>query len=550
MSKTYTPENKAIVQFKPYYQSHVLKFPDQIRDKPVTSCLPIFLKGLAMPRPDPVDPFSIYLGMCKRVVPVPPGDYPLTAPRRALRREFRMFVHNWLKTHINPLRQDELMNFNEWLTQTPYPKSRKDQLNAVYDRLNKNHISMASKDPKITKVKSFIKDESYETWKFPRWINSRSDEWKCLFGPYVKSIEKKLYKLKYFIKNVPVRDRPQFLMDHVYKLGKMYAATDFTSFESHFTSDWKNNCERLLYKHMTSQLGGEFMEAYDRVLVNEKYTISNPIVGAKVRALRMSGEMDTSMANGFSNLMIIAFALYKNGMDYDRIIVEGDDSLFMINDKIDVSIFTRLGFRIKLEYHQFIHTASFCGNVFDPDDLVVVTDPRPALVDFGWTKKTDVNSSPKRRQVLLRAKAYSLLYQYGGSPILTNFALYVLRVTKRYDTALQKFAISDRSITEWDRNQLLEAIRYKGRYPEIGRNTRFLVKELYDIEIDEQYQLEQYFDMLSTEQPIDHYIIERWGRKYPEWEKFYQEYQNPGIRKRVDPKLASALAQTLPNNPF
>lgn len=542
--------NEALVQFKPYFQSHVLKFVDQIADKPVTSSLPIFLEGIAMPRPDPIDPYSIYLGMCKRVLPVPPGQYPLPPGARQLRREFRLFVNKWLRKNLTPIKPTELMNFDEWLDAAPYPKSRKDQLRAVHDRLNKIRIDIASSDPSITKVKSFIKDESYETWKFPRWINSRSDEWKVLFGPIVKTIEKVIYKLKYFIKNVPVRDRPQFLMDHIYVLGKMYAATDFTSFESHFTSDWKKSCERQLYHYMTSRLDPSIMEAYDRALVDGFYTISNPIVGAKVRALRMSGEMDTSMANGFSNLMIISFALYKNGMDYDRIIVEGDDSLFTINSKIDINLFSRLGFRIKLEYHYDIHTASFCGNVFDPGDLVVVTDPRPALADFGWTKKCDVNSSHKRRHVLLRAKAYSLLYQYGGTPILTNFALYVLRVTRRYDTALQKFVSSDRTITEWDRNQLLEAIKFKGRYPSIGRNTRFLVKELYDIEIDEQISLEKYFDSLQQVQPIDHPVIERWGRQFPEWEQFYREYQSVGVRKRADPQIALTLAKTLPNNPF
>jgi hypothetical protein len=53
---------------------------------------------------------------------------------------------------------------------------------------------------------SFVKDEHYEGWKYPRLINSRSDQFKVFIGPTIKAMEHLVYShLPEFIKHVPVR---------------------------------------------------------------------------------------------------------------------------------------------------------------------------------------------------------------------------------------------------------------------------------------------------------------------------------------------------------
>jgi hypothetical protein len=151
---------------------------------------------------------------------------------------------------------------------------------------------------------------------------------------------------------------------------------------------------------------------------------------------------------------------------------------------------------------------------------------------------------------LLRAKGYSMIYQYGGCPILTNFALYVLRVTHRYETNFQKFVRNDRTISEWERTQLLEAIKFRGPPPDVGTNTRYLVKELYQIEISEQLELERYFDKLNSVQAVNHPILEGWGTIRPQWESFFRDYNNCIYRKRVSPETVFQLVETLPNYRF
>jgi len=478
--------------------------------------------------------------MAKRML-VPPLPNADTAPKRALFREFKAFVHRWLRENLKPLAPEELLSFEEWLDLTNYTDRRKSDLKKLYDE-DVRTFAEAIKDHKVLRVKSFIKDENYAEWKFPRWINSRSDVFKIMFGRYVKSIEKKIYALKFFIKNVPVPDRPQFIMDNLFAPSSYYVFTDFTSFESHFVRKLKKACEMQLFGYMLHKIAPDAVQCIKTALCESTYQLGDGQVVCNVQALRMSGEMDTSLSNGFTNLMVMKFTCFKSGCKDAPIVVEGDDALCRTPFPLTARIPTDLGFRIKMGSTQHLNEASFCGQIFDIIDMAVVTDPRDTIVNFGWTKKTDVESSQKRRDLLLRAKGYSLLYSYPGCPILSSMAQYVLRVTKRSETGIVTYVTQDRNLDWWSRETLLQAIKYKGGSVKIGAHTRELVEKLYKITVAEQVELESYFDSLTRPTPITHPIILSWGDTNPQWQEFFELYQDLD-RTRVDPKKALALIQ-------
>lgn len=81
----------------------------------------------------------------------------------------------------------------------------------------------------------------------------------------------------------------------------------------------------------------------------------------------MSGDMCTSLGNGFSNKMKAEFLAYKAGGTIDGF-VEGDDGLFVTNFELRSSDYEKLGFTIKIEEIADPCEASFCGMIFGEDE--------------------------------------------------------------------------------------------------------------------------------------------------------------------------------------
>ena len=174
---------------------------------------------------------------------------------------------------------------------------------------------------------------------------------------------------------MPVPDRPQHIIDKLWLPGSSYVATDYTAYESHFVAELMEAIEFVLYEHMTQHLkeGPRFMELMRGVLAGKRKA-QFKYFDVEVNATRMSGEMNTSLGNGFANLMLFEFACHKVGSECVGV-VEGDDGLFRVNGPIPPSnLFESLGFTIKAVTHERLETASFCGMVFDVEDRVNVSD--------------------------------------------------------------------------------------------------------------------------------------------------------------------------------
>ncbi len=484
----------------------------------VAASLGCHLEGVCLPHVDPNDIETTRAGVEKRFGTKAPD------PDLLLMAEFRQFVIKFCKDHLKPLPPDSDTTVESWLANTSYTQRRKEELLKKWELLgNPDRIF----DKKYTECKSFVKDEFYPDFKHARAINSRTDEFKCAVGPIFKLIEKKVFALDYFIKKIPVSERPKYIMDMLARAGYEYDAADYTSFESLFTAPLMEACEMELYDYMTQELPEHeyFMKACRTVLAGENVCVFKDLT-ARVEAVRMSGEMCTSLGNGFSNLMFCLFLNHKYGDTRDEpyskaVVIEGDDSLASRTGVgLEPHHFAKLGLIIKMEHHLQVSEASFCGLVFDEDDLVNVTNPLEVLATTGWCTSQYARSTANKKRALLRCKALSIAHQYPGCPILSSFAQYLLRVTRGQDV---RHMVANWRNT-YEREQLIDALRDEKKIKHISPpiNTRLLVERLYSIPVERQMILERYFNSCEEIKPIPLWFVD--DLIPMSWRQFFCEY--------------------------
>lgn len=452
------------------------------------------------------------------------------APNRKLRREFKRFVALWLNNNMTPLTTDEMLSFEEWIEQTPYSQERKNQLREVWK-------SCGGKPTRamLALIKAFIKDETYPEYKFPRGIYSRSDQAKCLFGPLVQSVSHKLFSSHWFIKKIPVVDRPKAIYDKLYKPGGTYVFTDYTAFEAHFTPELMDDCENQLYRHMTKKLSKDHQDTA-KTMATTKCGINRIIFklfNCEMEGGRMSGEMDTSASNGFANLMLYLFASVKSGCDLRNIhgYVEGDDGLFR-NDgpRPTQELFEQLGMTIKIGVTDKLERASFCGQIYDLSDLAVVTDVKEVVCRLGWTNKQYVRANERTLTELLRSRGYSLVYQYGRCPVLGKLGKKILELTTGVNI---RASIIDK-MDQWEKERFLEAqkeLQLRGvaeLVKEPGIYTRVLVEEMFDLTIGEQMKIEAKIESMTSlgELPFTFQTVPE------DWSHYFRMYNTDDIREK------------------
>lgn len=404
---------------------------------------------------------------------------------------------------------------------TKYRGQRKKQLIQLHDSFSLSNTTPDVFDRKYTRIKGFIKNEAYGTYKAPRLILSRSDLFKILVGPTIKRIENIVYHLKspkgrlYFIKTIPSNERANYIR-RTFDLGagftdrpkeklRRYLVTDFKAFESGFSKEFMENCEFLLYEHMVKFLPhcDEFLR-YLRVILGRNF-IRLRFSTFRITARRMSGEMNTSLGNGFSNLMLILYACFSHGITDVEVCVEGDDSLCSyVGPIIDGQFWSSFGFSIKLIYHHYPSYASFCGQVFNFETLTIIPDPIKILLNLTWMNMKYCNRKPIVHAGLLRARALSILYQYSGCPIVQELAVYALRVSEHApiyeDDTLDSF---HKQVFHEARCSILP-VRI------ISPVDRALMFQLYGISPTEQIEVEKYLKSLTRLQPLSIPILKKY----------------------------------------
>lgn len=496
---------------------------DPLKRKPVAASLGPIVAGAACPHPCLDDRDTAIAGAMKRFLTRPPKA------NRKIRKKFGQFVKGWCMKNLTPLPSDTDTSVESWLKTTGYPEWRKEELRRVWQETIE--IWDANKARKNFGVNSFVKDECYPEWKHARSINSRSDLFKCAVGPIFKAIEHEVFKYKAFIKHIPVADRPQYVKDMLFRVGAKYGATDYTAFESHFVKELMEDCEFELYSYMTQYLPehNEFMR-FIRDVIGDINQCEFKYFLVWVMATRMSGEMCTSLGNGFSNLMLTLYVLGSEGTKEVDVVVEGDDGLFTIEGKIPTTKdFEELGMTIKLEIHDSLETASFCGMIFDIEDKKIVADPRKVLATFGWTSFQYARMKTVKLKALLRCKALSLAHQYPGCPIISELAQYGLRLTAKVSKESVRDRIMNNTLmSNWERERELSILeRYltsEQSIPDqtVGIKTRYLVERLYQIPVYQQLKIEEYLRDKQDLEPMDcSFILDIMPDA---WKQYYEAY--------------------------
>lgn len=493
---------------------------------PMLASLGPIVFGACRPHPDTTDAANALSGVLKRIGTRPPEADPQWLI------EFEAFVDECLVTEFEVLPEDTDVSFETWIEGTPYSETRKKELRAVWAAITDYE------DKKHEEAKCFVKAETYDDWKFARGIFSRTDAYKCMVGPYFKAIENSVYKRKSFVKHIPVAERPNYIMEQLTpdELDQIFA-TDYSSFEALFLEKIMRICELKLYVYMTQKIFSRNFFWRRLAAMPEVNMLNFKWFTVFLKARRLSGGMETSLGNGFSNEMFTRFVVKKCGGHSMRIVVEGDDGLFACRGaNLTSDAFAKLGLNVKLVRHTDISEASFCGIVFDPIERKTLCDPRRPLSNFGWADGSYSRVRHSKRMRLLRCKALSLAHQYPGAPILWAMAEYGLRMTASYNVG--KLLDKDRSIGWWDRIRYMDAVAHASKVAieRPGPRSRLLMERVYGVTIEQQLAIEEYFVSKTDIGPI---CCDAVNMILPEsWKVFFDDYvRKPFLQDNRHPSL-------------
>jgi len=328
-------------------------------------------------------------------------------------RALEQFVRAVLIPFLFPDPKFELKTFDAYIEGRDFTVHKKQQWKEYHDT---TMSKLGRYDKRDTYVATHTKLEFYTEPKFYRGIYARSDRFKASYGPLISSIEDVVYKLQYFIKSVPVTQRPKYIHeffgeDDVY-------SNDHSAYESSNNPYMMNSVLRPIYEHIASS-HLDLVNDYMNALTSEQYIKATEYT-AKTFGRRMSGEMDTSLGNGLVNLATIMYVLWSHGAKLDdiKVIVEGDDSLFKVVPGVCEMDFKDLGFSPKLECVGKCYQASFCGMIFTPKDYVNISDPIKALLKLGWCDAKYIDASQRVLDELYRSKLMCAMVQYYQCPVI------------------------------------------------------------------------------------------------------------------------------------
>jgi hypothetical protein len=248
---------------------------------------------------------------------------------------------------------------------------------------------------------------------------------KAFAGPFFKAIEEELYRNAWFIKHVPVPDRPAAIKA-LFQTGLRYFENDFKAFESHMTPEVMAACELQLYQHCLAEVPQVANLICDCISgTNRLHTKLG--IKFSLEGRRMSGDMCTSLGNGFTNLMIVLFIVSEKGGKVNGF-VEGDDGLFATTVELTARDYLDLGFTVEICEKKYPWDAHFCGMTCS-EDCTLLKNPRKVLQGFGWTQ-SKIHGGTKVMESLLRSKALSMCYEAPQCPIIGVLAREALRLTE------------------------------------------------------------------------------------------------------------------------
>jgi len=439
---------------------------------------------------DGSDTVTAVAGFCKRVAVETPHA------NADLFEEFHQFVVHWCGENLTPLAPSTDFDIETWLAATNYKETRKQQLRDIASTF----VEPSRRERES--CKSFVKDEFYDGIKHARTINARSDWFKAYCGPMFKQIEHELFQDPAFIKYVAVADRPDYIRKRM--LGYSYVSTsDFKSFEGSFSPKMIRKIEGHMYMYMLSRCPDmqHRMHKVIKVMTSRNVLKFKGFKGS-VSGVRMSGEMCTSLGNGFTNMMLMKFYCHKTNNDCISVF-EGDDGLHLSREPFQepTKFFAQLGFNLDFAKAASIQEAKFCGSRFD-DNLNTHIDAVKVMLNTPWLKSIYHKANISTLKSLLKARAMSILYRCPNCPIVSSFAHWILRATVGVRARAEQG-------TPYMANLMREVfLKYKYSNPVISMSARCQYARTFGISVDDQLTLESLFDSQNELVQLSHPIFD------------------------------------------
>lgn len=367
------------------------------------------------------NPTHYAMGVFKRILP----DYPVDQDTyEDFAKHYKHNVHKLQPIPHIPFMSHEMLD-KYWLV--PGCKYSLKEIQHFHELLDQYEQGDCYKD--IYANQSFIKRELYEEEKFARIINSRSDTFKVLTAPYTKMIEEEVY-VKTFSENFIKHHEPEWITNRIKnifdKFG-MVCETDYSSFESSFGVKMMR-LEKYFFDYML-QNNPEVRDIIDKAYTRENRLISNIGIMVSVMGTRMSGEMWTSLGNGFMNYNLVTYVARKSNAVAD-FIVEGDDCLVGFDKEVNYDFVTKLGFKLKLEYGTDINDLSFCGYKVRRDGKPLV-DIERSFRGLAYTRKQEILDKKETRKFKFKeyitCLALSYYYRCQYTPFLNTLLYKIIK---------------------------------------------------------------------------------------------------------------------------
>lgn len=428
------------------------------------------------------------------------GLKPMTAK---LQTRLHEYVYHWCKSHLTPISMEADLSVESWLQGTHYTMARKESLYKTYllkqhyvTQLAQGHISN-----KLWKllcyVKVHVKQEFLEAIKSLRMICARTDTAKVILGPLSKKMENQIYHannevIKYYKDILPGR-RAEFMRKNFSYPNIM--CTDYSSFEGSFRPNLMKSVECVMYKHMLVNFP-MYSKIFQRLATTNELKFKN-LFTATLEGTRMSGEMVTSLSNGFTNMMLMLFVCKMNGYVLVDGLVEGDDGIFVFADNRmpKSKDFEMLGFNVKAFYPRNFYEASFCGQVINPETLDLLAEPKEFMnrVNFSYSDRACSNKHTVRRALLV-AKLLSYLSMYPNCPVIAPICYKkILSIKNCVDYTVVKKILNTDQEYYYDVHYLNLKINFDPIEPIISPTSRRMVEELWGMSPGEQLMHENNF---------------------------------------------------------
>lgn len=427
-------------------------------------------------------------GLIKRVAP---KEKPIDPD---VMRRFKEFMKDKIRhMPVAPGGQSFEVLQEDWLSHSNYNGKRREQLRRKATEVFNHEVPRY----KILRVESFIKSEFYDELKECRIINSRSDWFKAVVGPYIHLVEKYVYD-RHFIKHCLPSEVAQ-KMTEVARGYDLFYETDYSSFESSFSIDVMVECELAMFKHVLAN----YPEAIS--YIESAYKGKNFVffkgdktqqTTATFKGSRMSGEMWTSLCNGFTNKCLVEF-MFRESNTYGDFLVEGDDGFICSKHPINTKLVDDLGFTLKIQEESDPTRVKFCS--LSVCDGKIVPDVPRVLSHYGKINdmmiadcfRRATKRSLKNVDELMKAKAQSLLATSRGIPILQAVAVQQLKI-------YSKTHLNPKYFDWWEKTffDLCKPVSPS----KISLTMRKFVQDNFGISIDRQIEIESH--IMKCKEPV------------------------------------------------